>query len=290
MNESAPRGAGTTGDARWRPMLWITLVLGIVLQPFVFLYINRPRLFALYLLLAVGVLAADFYWSVGYFNLALSVLCPLHAGWLVRRSDAPQPRGWYARWWATLAVYLCVVMSIFAFRSFLYEPYTVPSASMNPTLEAGDRIVVRKLGFGHYGSLGINLRLEGMTDPQLMRRGEVYVFLHPQLQVPYVKRLLGLPGDRIDISEEAVLINGEPLARETLTEDEQETFFAETAGEVTYRIRQQTLPLAPLNGSFVVPDDAYFFVGDNRDDSSDSRHWGAVSGGSIIGQVVLVID
>ena len=55
MNESAPRGAGTTGDARWRPMLWITLVLGIVLQPFVFLYINRPRLFALYLLLAVGV-------------------------------------------------------------------------------------------------------------------------------------------------------------------------------------------------------------------------------------------
>lgn len=287
-NVAAP--STTAAETRWRPRLWIALVLGVVLQPFVFLYINRPRLFAGYLLLAIAVLVADFQWAGGYFNLALSVLCPLHAGWLAWRYDVHQPRGWYARWWVALALYLSVVAGIFAFRSFFYEPFTVPSTSMNPTLEVGDRIVVKKLGFGHYGSLGFTLLAPGVTEPQRMRRGEVYVFYHPQLQVPYVKRLIGLPGERIDISEEAVLVNGEPLAREMVTADDQQRLFSETAGGVTYRIRQQTLPLAPLNGSFVVPDNAYFFVGDNRDDSSDSRHWGAVSGDSIIGQVVLVID
>lgn len=274
----------------WTPKLWITLVLGVVLQPFVFLYINRPRVFLVYLLLALGALVADFYWTVGYFNLLLSLVCPLHAWWLIRRYDPRQMRGWYARWWVTLALYLCVVMSIFAVRSFLYEPFTVPSASMSPTLEAGDRIVVSKLGFGHYGSLGFTLLTPGISDPQRMRRGEVYVFLHPELNVPYVKRLLGLPGDELEFNEQAVLINGQALTTQPALADEQQRLFSETAGEVNYQVRHLSQPLTPITGTFSVPEGQYFFVGDNRDDSSDSRHWGPVSGNSIIGEVVLVID
>tara|TARA_R110002051_G_scaffold17586_2_gene51329 strand:- start:188455 stop:189252 length:798 start_codon:yes stop_codon:yes gene_type:complete len=265
-------------------------VLGVVLQPFVFLYINRPRLFVVYLLVAIGALAADFYWAVGYFNLLLSVFCPLHAWWLIRRYDRQQARGWYARWWISLALYLCVVMGIFALRSFLYEPFTVPSASMNPTLKAGDRIVVRKLGFGHYGSLGINLLTPGVSDPRQMRRGEMYVFLHPELNVPYVKRLLGLPGDRLEFTEQAVLVNGQALAVQLESTDEQQQLLTETLGALTYRIRHLRQPVSPVTGTFSVPDNHYFFVGDNRDDSSDSRHWGSVSSASIIGEVVLVID
>jgi len=276
--------------ATWSPRAWIALVLGVVVQPFVFLYINRPRIFAVYLLLALGALAADFYWTVGYFNLLLSVLCPLHAWWLIRRYDKRQVRGWYARWWVSLVLYLCLVMSIFAFRSFLYEPFTVPSASMNPTLEAGDRIVVRKLGFGHYASLGLNLGTPGVTDPQQMHRGEVYVFLHPELNVPYVKRLLGLPGDRLEFTERTVLVNGQALAVQSDRQDEQQQLLTETAGAVSYHIRHMSQPVSPATGTFVVPEGQYFFVGDNRDDSSDSRHWGPVSSENIIGEVVWVID
>lgn len=266
------------------------MVLGVVSQPFVFLYINRPRLFGVYLLLAIAALAADFYWAVGYFNLLLSVLCPLHAGWLTRRYDARQPRGGYAHWWAALALYLGLVASMFGVRSFFYEPFSVPSASMLPTLAVGDRIVVRKWGFGHYGSFGINLRTPGVTDPQRMRRGQVYVFYHPELQVPYVKRLLGLPGETVEVTDKAVLINGQPLPAQLESEDEQQQWFSETAGEVTYRIRYSSQPEAVLSGAFVVPQRQYFFVGDNRDDSSDSRHWGAVGSDAIIGELVWVID
>lgn len=279
----------TTG-LPWTPRLWIALVLGVVSQPFVFLYINRPRLFGIYLLLAIAGLAADFYWAVGYFNLLLSGLCPLHAAWLTRRYDASQPRGWYARWWSALALYLCLVASIFALRSFFYEPFSVPSASMLPTLAVGDRIVVRKWGFGHYGSFGLNLLTPGLTDPQRMRRGQVYVFYHPELQVPYVKRLLGLPGDTVEVTGKAVLINGQPLPARIDSEDGQQQIFSETAGDLTYRIRHSSQPGAALTGTFVVPDKQYFFIGDNRDDSSDSRHWGAVANDAIIGELVWVID
>ncbi|MFO7704161.1 MAG: signal peptidase I [Halopseudomonas sp.] len=288
-DQSASRRRSTT-DTPWTPRLWIALVLGVVSQPFVFLYINRPRLFLIYFLLAIAALAADFYWAVGYFNLLLSVLCPLHAGWLTRRYDARQPRGWYARWWAALALYLCLVAGMFGVRSFLFEPFSVPSASMLPTLAVGDRIVVRKWGFGHYGSFGINLLTPGVTDPQRMRRGQVYVFYHPELQVPYVKRLLGLPGDTVEVSDKAVLINGQPLPAHLESEDGQQQLFSETAGEVTYRIRHTGQPGAALTGTFVVPQRQYFFVGDNRDDSSDSRHWGAVGSHAIIGELAWVID
>lgn len=280
-----PRSVGP-----WTPSLWITLLLGVILQPFVFLYINRPRMFGLYLLLALGALVADFYWAVGYFSLLLSLLCPLHALWLIRGCQPQQARGWYARWWVTLGLYLCVVMSIFAFRSFFYEPFTVPSASMNPTLEAGDRIVVSKLGFGHYGSLGFTLLSPGVRDPQRMRRGEVYVFLHPELQVPYVKRLLGLPGDQLLFAGQAVWVNGQALAMQPASADDQQRLSSETAGSVTYQIRHLNQPVTPVTGAFRVPEGQYFFVGDNRDDSSDSRHWGPVNADSIIGEVVLVID
>lgn len=282
--------AETGAAAAWTPRVWVVLVLGVVLQPFVFLYINRPRMFAAYLLLAVAALAADFYWAVGYFNLLLSVLCPVHAWWLIRRRDPQQARGWYARWWVSLALYLCVVMGIFALRSFLYQPFAVPSASMNPTLEAGDRILVRKLGFGHYPSFGFNLWSPGVSDPQQMRRGEMYVFLHPELNVPYVKRLLGLPGDRLEFTQQRVLLNGHALAVQPQSTDEQQQILTETAGALSYRIRHLRQPVSPATGTFSVPDQHYFFVGDNRDDSSDSRHFGPVSSASIIGEVVLVID
>lgn len=274
----------------WTPQVWVALLLGVVLQPFVFLYINRPRVFFVYLLAAVGVLVVDFYWALGYFTLLLSVLCPLHAWLLIRRYDARRARRWYAHWWVTLALYILVLMAIFSLRSFLYEPFSVPSASMSPTLEAGDRIVVRKLGFSHYSSLGINLQITGLSDPQQMRRGKIYVFLHPELNVPYVKRLLGLPGDKLEFTEQAVLVNGQALPARADLQDDQQQLFTETAGALSYRIRHLSQPVSPAIGTFIVPEGQYFFVGDNRDDSSDSRHWGPVSGESIIGEVVLVID
>jgi len=162
---------------------------GIVLQPFVISVYQTAAPVCALSALAVGCAGfGGFYWSVGYFNLALSVLCPrMQAGWFTAQRCAPT-RGLVCTLWATLAVVsVCGHEHFCVFRSFLYGAlYRGPLASRTrPWRPGGNRIVVRKLGFGHYGSLGINLRLAGMDlIAAYAAFGEVYViFAFPQLQV-----------------------------------------------------------------------------------------------------------
>ncbi|MEQ5837591.1 signal peptidase I [Marinobacter sp. NFXS9] len=271
----------------WKPKAWIAIVLGVLLQPFTFLYVNRLMLFWIYFAAVVVVAVID--WSLGSFwGLAFSVICPVHAYFSTRHYDPSAPRSWYSRWWGIPAIYGVAFCAIFLLRAFLYEPFTIPASSMAPTLKPGDRIIVSKMGYGHYGTFGIQLTDgESQGGPNL-ERGGVYVFYPPHKTTPYVKRLVGLPGDRLKVVDGHISINGQAVRGELAYRNRLGDVFRESLGDESYFVQRLDLggPLPPVQ--VVVPPGHYFFLGDNRDNSADSRVWGFVPSADILGEVVYV--
>ncbi|MBA6419394.1 signal peptidase I [Pseudomonas sp. 5Ae-yellow] len=270
------------------PKLWIALLLGIFLQPFVFLYVNRPRLFWSYLFAALLIAAVDWYFVLSL-HLLFSVICPLHACWLVRRCDTEQPRPWYSRIWVVIGFYLGLLLSILLVRAFLYEPYAVPSASMHPALVEGDVVVVQKWGYAQSALFGYALPGSAAVAPERLQRGNVYVFYPPDRDNLFVKRLMALPGDVIALTEQGVVINGETLPEALLSDTEELTRFSESLDGLEYQVQYlKGLPKQPIR-TFKVPAGHYFFLGDNRENSADSRHWGSVPAQRIVGEVVAIV-
>jgi len=270
------------------PKIWIAVLLGIFLQPFVFLYVNRPRLFWPYLLVGLVVAAVDWYLVLGI-HLLFSVICPLHAWWIIRRYDPGQPRRWYSRVWVLIGLYLGLMLSVLLVRTFLYEPYAVPSASMHPTLVEGDVVIVQKWGFAQSALFGYALPGAEAVAPERMQRGKVYVFYPPDHEVLYVKRLMALPGDVIALTEQGVVVNGKTLSSDLVSKTDEFDRFAEGAGSEQYQIQYLKDASPGAIRTFRVPEGHYFFLGDNRDNSDDSRHWGSVLAQRVVGEVVGVV-
>jgi signal peptidase I len=184
----------------------------------------------------------------------------------------------------TVRTVLYAVVIAMAVRTFAYEPFNIPSGSMKPTLLVGDFLFVSKFSYGYTRySLPWSLPL---FDDRILKsepeRGDVVVFKLPSdTKQDYIKRLIGLPGDRIQVRGGILHINGEPVQREELGEREDPSGFG--LGRVMEY--SETLPNGRQHliwerrddddldntGEFVVPPDHYFFMGDNRDSSRDSR-------------------
>lgn len=271
----------------WKPKAWIAIVLGIALQPFTFLYLNRPKLFWLYLVLIFLVSIID--WRYGSQSaLIFSFVCPLHAYLVVRKFVLVNERAWYSKWWGIPAIHLFLFSAALIVRSFFYEPFVFPSASMQPTIDAGDLLIVRKYGYGTYRTYGITLLNKGVSSPSLMRKGNLYAFYPPHQDVPFVKRLIASSGDTVTVRDNRVIVSGYSLPRILLSEQDELDVYEEESESRTYNI-QQMESRPPSNTSEVtVPEGSYFFLGDNRDYSSDSRFWGSVTNENIIGEVVYV--
>jgi signal peptidase I len=275
-------------STQWKPKAWIAILLGVVLQSFTFLYLNRAKWFWVYFILICAVSIID--WKLEtYLTMAFSVICPIHAYRLVKGYEMHRKRAWFSKWWGISGIIALIFITIFSVRSFLYEPFQVPSASMAPSLNRGDYIVVKKLGFGTYGTYGFKVINTHLSKPDLMKRGEVYAFYAPN-QVPYVKRLMAIPGDTLVIRDNRVFINGVALERKELNESEGSMVYQESYDDKSYLIQNVKSDRSSDFEEIVVPKGSYFFMGDNRDNSSDSRYWGFVSGDDIIGQVVYVFS
>ena len=186
-----------------------------------------------------------------------------------------------------------VFLIVLLLRSFLVEPFRIPSGSMMPTLLIGDFILVNKFVYG--------IRLP-ITDDKLIevsepRRGDVIVFRYPEdPSIPFIKRVVGLPGDRIAYYNKVLYINGEPAEQIPVG-----TYVGEGAGsnmsgaslrvEVLGDERHEILvqPGYPsIDGKTVVPEGHYFVLGDNRDNSRDSRYWGTVPDELLIGKAFTI--
>jgi signal peptidase I len=231
--------------------------------------------------------------------------------------NAERPAGGLARLArdAARAIYDIAVTALWAvalalvIRTFAVEPFRIPSASMLPGLWVGDYLFVSKYSYGYsrysfpFGASesGWNpFRFEGRILAGTPARGDVVVFrqpLHPTID--YIKRLVGLPGDRIQVKDRVLYINGKPLERRRLTAEEQARFDGGSIGEPGHpangdsiELFRETMPegrsyviwqrrgsedsLVNNTEEYVVPPGHYFMMGDNRDDSTDSRTLAAV--------------
>lgn len=186
-----------------------------------------------------------------------------------------------------------VLLIVLVLRSFVIEPYQIPTGSMIPTLEVGDFILVNKYAYGLRLPV-IGTKLLDVGDPQ---RGEVMVFIPPHENKYYIKRVIGLPGDRIRYENKKLFINGEELPREYVRTTNIEfgrdsipgQLYSEQIGDVSHPVQLADLQLGRQGRtSWIVPEGHYFMMGDNRDNSADSRVWGPVSETKIIGKAVAI--
>jgi len=169
-----------------------------------------------------------------------------------------------------------VLFIVLVLRSFLVEPFQIPSGSMKPTLDVGDFILVNKFSYGIRLPV-VDRKVIDVGDP---KRGDVMVFRYPSdPNVNYIKRVIGLPGDKIRYtSDKQLYVNGE-LVSKTLVGSEPGALgtaqlYAEKLGEVEHMIREQMSRYhAPPDNQWTVPEGHYFMMGDNRDNSNDSRYW-----------------
>ncbi|WP_298190742.1 signal peptidase I [uncultured Pseudomonas sp.] len=169
-----------------------------------------------------------------------------------------------------------VLAIVLVLRSFLVEPFQIPSGSMKPTLEVGDFILVNKFAYGIRLPV-LDTKVIEVGDPQ---RGDVMVFRYPSdPNINYIKRVVGLAGDRIVYSSDKRLtINGQSVAQQLIGDEPgslgSATLYNEKLGEAEHQIRKemQRYRLEP-GREWVVPQGHYFMMGDNRDNSNDSRYW-----------------
>ena len=212
---------------------------------------------------------------------------------------------WWLDWTAGL---FPVIIIVFLLRSFLFEPFKIPSGSMIPTLLVNDLILVNKF---HYGIRLPVLNIK-VLDNHSPERGDVMVFRYPpKPSLDYIKRVVGVPGDEVAYLNKKLTINGKPLIKTALPDffDEDSLRYAkqfqETTGDRSYRILNDDDRPAFVSGAdnfpfrencnyssegvvCKVPAGQYFMMGDNRDNSLDSRYWGFVPEKNIVGKAFFV--
>ena len=247
-------------------------------------------------------------------NFALILFCLLllsGAIWLAdvfvfskhRAADAKDP------WWVEYgASFFPVILLVFVLRSFIVEPFKIPSGSMIPTLLVGDFILVNKFTYGIRLPV-INKKIIDVGQPQ---RGDVMVFRYPEdPSLDYIKRVVGIPGDKVAYQNKRLTINGQPvetrrvddylqterlkyskqfiekpegIEHRTLNDDDAPGFISDAT---QFPHRQDCL----YNNAGVictVPAGHYFMMGDNRDNSRDSRFWGFVPEENIVGKAFFI--
>ena len=175
------------------------------------------------------------------------------------------------------------VFLIFALRTFAYEPFQIPSGSMLPGLKVGDFLLVNKHVYG-YKINRIGEPAIGGRDPEY---GDVVVFVPPHVSAPFVKRLIGKPGDVIRYQNKKLYVNNTPLDQELISSKPGELIIKETFEETSRIIRlRETASEFPYE--VTVPSGHYFVMGDNRDNSSDSRIWGFVPRENFMGTAEVI--
>ena len=187
-----------------------------------------------------------------------------------------------------------VILIVFVLRSFIAEPFRIPSGSMLPTLNIGDFILVNKFSYGFRLPV-VNEKVVSVSDP---KRGDIMVFRFPHdPKMHFVKRVVGLPGDKIEYRAEKLYINGKPMSQQV---DGQYDFRNGVNRKLSLNKLTEDLEgvkhdilLDPRRSStqamkFEVPESQYFVMGDNRNYSNDSRYWGFVPDNNVVGKAFFI--
>ena len=206
------------------------------------------------------------------------------AGAATDTAEEPQ-RNSLQEWWEMGKSVIIALLIALVIRTLLFQPFTIPSGSMEPTVLPGDYVIIDKYAYGYSKySLPIAVPLfKGRLFDRAPKRGDIIVFKLPRdNKTDYIKRLIGLPGDKIQVSRGVVYINGTPLPRQEMSPGVETGPYGMTKQVERF---QETMPNgksyvtnsygpdgeADNTGVFEVPAKSYFFMGDNRDNSADSR-------------------
>ena len=199
-----------------------------------------------------------------------------------------------------LTLFYALVIALII-RTFLIQPFFIPSSSMEPNLLVGDRLFASKFDYG-YSKHSFPFSLGPLSNrifSNIPDRGDVIIFKPPHTNLDYIKRLIGLPGDRIEVQNGNLIINSKSLEYENIREDSK---VLKNGRVIKINVLKETLPNGIsyeiynyLDGSpgdntkeFVVPENHYFFMGDNRDNSNDSRFWGTVEFNRLVGKAQII--
>ena len=176
------------------------------------------------------------------------------------------------------AILVAVIFALFV-RTFVVQAFQVPTGSMEQTVLVGDHMLVNKFIYAPHG----NSVLERLLPYRSPRHGDVFVFKFPENpDRDFIKRVVGLPGDRVEEKDKAVIVNGEPFPTEhTYHTDKEHVYAADDSLAEMFRKRDNFGPIT-------IPQDAFWAMGDNRDNSYDSRFWGPVPRDNIKGRALLV--
>ena len=183
-----------------------------------------------------------------------------------------------------------VLLIVFILRGFIVEPFRIPSGSMLPSLYIGDFILVNKFAYG----LRLPVWNKTIFETGEPERGDVVVFRYPRdHSLDYIKRIIGLPGDHIAYYNKVLYVNGKPVKREFVGEYQgpgqaHANEYIESLLGNDHSILLQPGRPSSLEGEYIVPDGMYFVMGDNRDNSNDSRVWGPVPERNLVGEAFMI--
>ena len=202
-------------------------------------------------------------------------------------------KGKQATWPQALITFTFPLLLIFIFRWFMFEPFVIPSESMNPNLLTHDHILVKKFSYGLKRPIGDGW-LWKYNEPQ---RGDVVVFRFPENRdVFFIKRLIGLPGDEIAVQNGQVSVNGKPWVlsphlADSFPDEDVFNYYTEAADKVIPHTIRLLASFSGADGEekkLIVPKKSYFVMGDNRDQSRDSRVWGFVPENLLVGKATII--
>lgn len=187
-----------------------------------------------------------------------------------------------------------VFLIVLILRSFIVEPFRIPSASMMPTLLRGDFILVNKYDYGIRLPV-LNTKVFGNGQP---KRGDVIVFRYPEdPAVPFIKRVVGVPGDHLQFRDKNLVINGAPIELDLKgiyhsdgvgKRENGSYLMEEQLDQIKHEVLINPLQLSSVEIDRKIPDGHYFVLGDNRDNSRDSRYWGLVPDENLVGRAFYI--
>ncbi|MES2583541.1 MAG: signal peptidase I [Pseudomonadota bacterium] len=302
-----------------RPKGWLAALLGFFVSPLGLLYVGRWKWAIASAVGLLGVAAFQLAFADTLVWLTLPVqlvfICTVSriAYLQAIRFEPDRVRPAYSRGYWLWTIFLMFVLLAITFRAFFFEPFRAPAGSMLPTLKPGARFLVQKWGYGNYGTYGFILMRSPATAS--IDRGDILAFELPtKRSLHYIKRIMGLPGDKIEYRNKVLFINGQEIKRHAAEDYLDESamryhsqYIEKLDNNKEYAVLlDKDRPAAVLNPyTFphsqncaygnegvvcVVPDGHYYALGDHRDNSLDSRYWGFVPRDHMVGKLVHVFS
>jgi signal peptidase I len=299
-----------------KPSKWGAAALGFFFPPLGMLYVARPGRAAIYFLLLAVVATVNLLvlrereWILDAVTLLVGIVCAAQA-YRGSRDTRVLRRPWYSRWLGLLAIVVGFVALVAGVQAFFVEPFRLASGSMLPSVERGARLIVKKWGYGNYEAYGIRFARAGISSE--LNRGDIVVFESPETPAARLaKRIIGLPGDSVAYFSKRLWVNdreaprsrigdyalkdrasGVPRYLERLGDREYPVLIEAEARDFVPPARafpfEDRCTFTKEGMSCRVPEGHYFVLGDNRDNSADSRVWGFVPARNIVGKVQFIL-